>query len=104
MYQPPTNDYINWLRTQDSQLAMEEAQLAAEEQWLQQEVWGHNNNTGARWGQAILHGLTKNYRPTSWQRHGYWLRNKHRELESKRVALRARRSWMQQEKAKYNLP
>ncbi len=104
MQQSPGNDYLNWLRMQDSQLAMEEAQLAAEERWLQQKIWEHNNNTGARWGQAILHGLARNYRPTSWQKHGYWLRDRGRELEGKRVALRARRSWLQQEKAKYGLP
>jgi hypothetical protein len=104
MQQPPINDHIRWLRLQESQLVMEEAQLAAEEQWLQQEIWKHNNNTGARFGQAILHGLTKNYRPTSWQRHGFWLRHKGREFESRRIALRAKRNWLQQEKAKYGLP
>lgn len=36
MQQPPTGDYVNWLRVQDGQLRMEEAQLAAEEQWLRQ--------------------------------------------------------------------
>lgn len=45
MQRPPISDYINWLWMQDSQLAMEEAQLAAEEQWLQQKIWEHNNNT-----------------------------------------------------------
>ena len=103
MQQPP-NDYINWLRMQDGQLAMEEAQLAAEEQWLRQEILEHNNNTGQRWGQAILHTLAKNYRSTPWQRQSFRLRDKYNELEQKRTALQARRIWLRQEKAKYGLP
>jgi len=78
------------------------AQMA--EQWMQQKVWEHNNNTGARWGQAILHSLAKSDQPTSWRRQSFWLREKRQEIEGKRVALRARRIWLQQEKAKYGLP
>jgi hypothetical protein len=104
MQQPSANDYINWLRMQDGQLAMEETQLAAEEQWLQQTLWEHNNNTGARWGQAILHSLAKFDQPTSWKRQSFWLRNKQHELAGKRATLQARRAWLQQEKAKYGLP
>jgi hypothetical protein len=104
MQQPPTNDYINWLRMQEGQLAIEETQLAAEEQWLQQTIWEHNTNTGARLGQALLHALAKSYYPTSWKRQSFWLRNKQHELAGKRATLQARRAWLQQEKAKYGLP
>jgi hypothetical protein len=104
MQQPPANDYVNWLRMQDGQLAMEEVQLAAEEQWLQQKILEHNNNTGQRVGQAILHTLAKSYRPTSWQRQSFQLRDKRNELEQKRRALHARRIWLQQEKVKYGFP
>lgn len=104
MQQPPTNDYINWLRMQEGQLAIEETQLVAEEQWLMQTIWEHNNNTGARWGQGILHALAKSDYPTPWKRRSFWLRNKQHELMGKRAALQARRAWLQQEKAKYGLP
>jgi hypothetical protein len=104
MQQPPINDYINWLRMQDSQLAMEETQLAAEEQWLQQKMWEHNNNTGARWGHALLYALAKSDRRTPWQRRAFWFRDKQHELEGKRAALQARRAWLQQEKARFGLP
>jgi hypothetical protein len=104
MHQPSTNDYINWLQVQDGQLAMEESQLAAEEQWLQQTRREHNNNSGARWGQAILHALAKSDYPTSWKKRSFWLHNKQHELLEKRAALQARRAWLQQEKAKYGLP
>ena len=104
MQQPSTNDYVNWLRIQESQLAMEETQLAAEEQWLRQTIWEHNNNTGARWGMAILRSLAKSDQPTSWQMQSFWLRTKQHELEGKRAALQARLAWLQQEKAKYGIP
>lgn len=104
MHQLPTNDYINWLRMQDGQLAMEEAQLAAKEQWLQQKILDHNNNRGQRWGQALLHVMAKSNRTTPWQRQSFRLRDKRNELEQKRRALQARRSWLQQEKAKHGLP
>lgn len=104
MQQPSTNDYINWLRMQDSQLAMEEAQLAAEEQWLQQALWAHNNNTSKRFGQTILFTVGKMHHPTPWQQHGFQLRDKQNELQLKRSALNAKQIWLQQEKAKYNLP
>ncbi len=104
MQQPPNHDYSNWLRIQDGQLAMEEAQLVAEEQWLNQEIWMHNNNTGSRVGQALLFGLAKSYRSTPWQRRAHWLSNKRNELTAKRAAIQARRNWLQQEKWKYGLP
>lgn len=104
MQQPPANDYINWLRMQEGQLGMEEAQLAAEEQWFQQQIWMHNNNTGERLGYAVLFGLAKSHQYTPWQKKRFWLREKESELQGKRAALQARRAWLQQEKAKYGLP
>ncbi len=100
----PAGDYINWLRQQEGQLRMEEAQLFAEEQWLRQKEVELQQQQGARIAQAVLFALAKSNRSTPYQRQRAWLNRKWADFHGKRIALQARRSWLQAEKMKLGLP
>src|SRR5258708_17991555 len=54
MHHNSPNDYVNWLRQQEGQLNMEEAQLAAEKQWLQQKEQEHRQQTVGRALRKVL--------------------------------------------------
>ncbi len=103
MQQHSSGDYINWLRQQEGQLGMEEAQLLAEEQWLRQKEAELQQQQGARIAQAVLFALAKSYRRTPYERQRALLNRKWADFHSKRIALQARRSWLQGEKKKLGL-
>ncbi len=115
MQQPPSEEYINWLQMQEGQVSMEEAQLAAEEQWLwQQEFERSESEDVLALTQMFLFAATRAYYPPYFpysygappfypDRRSSWLSMKRRELEGKRMALQGKRMWLQAEKAKYSL-
>lgn len=102
--QHPANDYINWLRQQEGLLGIEEAQLLAEEQWLQQKEWEHEQGKGAAIAQIILLSFAKVRTQTSYERQKQWLRQKRGEFEQKRITLQARRAWLQAQKKLHGIP
>ncbi len=100
----PSGEYINWLRQQDGQLKMEEAQLFAEEQWLQQREIELRQRRGTGIAQAVVFALAKSHRSTPYEKQRAWLHRKWADFHGKRIALQARRSWLDAEKRKYGLP
>ncbi len=102
MQQPPT-DYINWLCQQEGLIALEEAQLYAEEQWLRQKEHEIEQKRGAAIALVLLQTFARVRTRTPYERQKNWLRWKYRELENKRVALRARRTWLQAQKTMYGI-
>ncbi len=102
MQQPPA-DYINWLRQQEGLIALEEAQLCAEEQWLHQKEHELGQKRAAAVVMVLLQAFARSRTQIPYERQKNWLHWKRRELEEKRVALQARRAWLQGQKAIYGI-
>jgi hypothetical protein len=103
MQQPPT-DYMNWLCQQEGLIALEEAQLYAEEQWLRQKEHEIEQKRGTAIALVLLQTLARVRTQTPYERQKNWLRWKYRELENKCVSLQARKAWLQAQKTMYGIP